>query len=238
MNRLKGFCLAAVPFFVLAGSAQAGFITVYGWATTENLINFPSTPYIPNPTVPPFGASMNALNDSSPGFYCNSVTSSACTTGNAGVTFTTDGVNLGTAGNTFAAWLASSAFAATGVTYGNGVTAGTALDPSIWEFTGIARWTTGQTLTYRHDDGLSLLVNGAPVITEPGIATAQIETATYLGPTGDFSFLMVYDECCQAPGTLTINIAAPMPEPGSWFLVGTALLAVIGRSARRKLASR
>jgi hypothetical protein len=238
MKHLKGFCLAAVPFFVLAGSAHAGFITVYGWATTENLLNFPSTPYIPNPAVPPFGASINALNSSTPGFYCNSVTSSACNAGNVGVSFTTNGVNFGTAANTFAGWLVSSAFAVTGVTYGNGVTAGTALDPSIWEFTGLAHWNTGQTLTYRHDDGLSLSVDGTPLITEPGISAGEnLETVTYLGPSGDFSFVMVYGECCQAPGVLTINIAAPMPEPGSWLLAGTALLGFIGLALKRRFAS-
>jgi hypothetical protein len=213
--------LIAIPALTMAINARAGFISGYGWVTAEGNVNGSGT-----------GATPGTLASST----CHGAT--ACTTGNADVTFTTNGIGFSTSGNTFGTWLASSAFTLDSLAYHNGQGTSTALDPSIWEFTGTASFTNGQTFTFAHDDGVTMLVNGVTYVNQPGPTGAVTTTATYTGPTGNEAFEIVYTECCSPPAVLQTTLVGPAngtPEPSSVIMVGSALLLGLGRMVKRKL---
>jgi hypothetical protein len=81
---------------------------------------------------------------------------------------------------------------------------------TVFEFTGMVTVTSGQTFTAVHDDGLSLTINGNPVITAPfGTSVngpTSPTTGTYNGDSGTFPFDLVYGECCGPPAALGISL--------------------------------
>lgn len=120
----------------------------------------------------------------------------------------------------------------------------------IFEFTGTAFFTTGQSISVTSDDGFTLYVDGTAdsniVISSPGPQSADTNTGTYNGPTGTFDFTFVYTECCNAPAVFNTSLNQnlqvtvldppdpdPVPEPASIALFAT-VLAVVGLKLRRK----
>lgn len=104
--------------------------------------------------------------------------------------------------------------------------AGDTLDNTIFNFTGSVTVTSGETFSAGHDDGLTLIIGATTVISAPGPTGFAVTTQTYTGPSGSFSFQLVYGECCGAPGDIEISGLAltSSPEPSSVILISSALL--------------
>lgn len=125
-------------------------------------------------------------------------------------------------------------------------TAGTlasAISASIIEFTGLVTVTNGQTFSVAHDDGLTLIIGGISVIVAPGPTAPIVTTQTYTGPSGTFTFDLVYGECCSGSAVLSVDLpfrnAPPtpsVPEPTTLALVGLGI-AGLGLLRRRRVTA-
>jgi len=115
--------------------------------------------------------------------------------------------------------------------------AGNTLDNTIFNITGSVSVTNGETFTAGHDDGLTFIIGTDTVIDAPGPTSFSPSTGTYTGPSGDFSFQLVYGECCGAPGDLELSGLAltSTPEPSSAVLMSSVLLA-LGFALRKRFA--
>ena len=125
----------------------------------------------------------------------------------------------------------------TGATYHNAAGTDT-LDNTLWEFSGTALFTTGEVFNVGHDDGTQMYINGVNVLSDPGPTSFVLQNFTYTGPTGDFSFNFLYGETSGAPAVYETNLESGgnVPEPGSFVLLGTGLLAAAG-AVRRRLSA-
>jgi len=100
--------------------------------------------------------------------------------------------------------------------------------------------TTGETFTFQHDDGLTLVINGLTVVSAPGPTAAVSTTGTYTGAPGTFAFTLAYGECCGAPAVLDVNLPlSSTPEPSTWAMMGLgfAALGFAGYRARKTSVS-
>ena len=110
---------------------------------------------------------------------------------------------------------------------------------TIFEFTGSAYFTNGETYSVQADDGVTLYVGGTAsgdiVLQHTGSESLNTVSGVYNGSTGTESFTFVYAECCGAPAIFSTNLASGgnVPEPMSFVLLGT-LLAGVGLTTRRK----
>jgi hypothetical protein len=118
---------------------------------------------------------------------------------------------------------------------------GNTLDNTLFDFTGSVTVTTGETFTVGHDDGLTLTIGGLTVISEPLPTSFVVTSETYTGPSGTLPFQLVYGECCGAPADLEISLPLssppPVPEPGTFIMLGTGMLG-LGGTLKRKFFSR
>ncbi|MBB4155649.1 hypothetical protein GGQ80_003574 [Sphingomonas jinjuensis] len=91
----------------------------------------------------------------------------------------------------------------------------------------------GQQLTIRHDDGVSVYVNGSTTALAGFTAgpTTAITESVFL-PAGTTSYRIAYGRENGAPSVLNVSVAA-VPEPATWgmMLVGFGM---IGATARRR----
>jgi PEP-CTERM motif len=113
------------------------------------------------------------------------------------------------------------------------------LDNTVFEFTGSVTVTNGEMFQAGHDDGLQLQIGSDMVINAPGPTGFTTTPATYTGPSGTFSFDLVYGECCGAPAYL--GIALPfespppsVPEPSTLALWAAGLLGLAWAVGRRR----
>jgi hypothetical protein len=111
---------------------------------------------------------------------------------------------------------------------------GNTLDNTIFNFLGQVTVTSGETFTAGHDDGLTLIIDGIPVIAAPGGTSFVDTTETYTGPSGTWDFQLVYGECCGAPAALAISLPLQnAPDSGSTMALLGGALTMMGVVARR-----
>jgi hypothetical protein len=176
--------------------------------------------------------------------------------GNADVTFQASGVafssygNLANTGNgsldyTIGSFLNSlgvaSSVTVTATGTGHGVALGDQIDKGgggiLIDLKGTASFTNGQVFDIAHDDGVTLVVNGATVLSAAGPTSPVHTLVTYTGATGNFNFDFVYGECCGPPAVFetTLVPGTPVPEPATLAILGGAL-AGFGMLRRRRPA--
>lgn len=111
------------------------------------------------------------------------------------------------------------------------------INNDVFEFTGTTTLVSGDTYTITHDDGMYLYVNGALVISS-GSPTVAIPSSFVATTSGPVSFDLLYAEVNGEPAVLSGNLGsiAPTPEPSSFILLGSGLLAAAG-VVRRRLAA-
>ena len=111
--------------------------------------------------------------------------------------------------------------AASNIAYMNGATASTDLSNVLFEFTGTALFTAGQTFTVEHDDGTNMYVGGSLVLGDPGLTAPVVTPFTYSGPTGNQSFDFIY---ANGPPTQA-DFQTTLVTPGtlSRFYPGTSI---------------
>jgi len=128
---------------------------------------------------------------------------------------------------------------ASGLTFSSGMASGASVNGILFEFTGNALFTSGQSYNVTHDDGVDFWVGGAEILNAPGPTGAVTSHYTYSGPTGIQHFTFVYGECCDGSAVFetTVVPANSIPEPASLLLVGGVLLAA-GIAFRRRLAQK
>ena len=126
----------------------------------------------------------------------------------------------------------------TGATYHGGAAGTDTLDNTLWEFSGTALFTTGEVFDVGHDDGTQMYINGVNVLSDPGPTSFALSSFTYTGPTGNFTFNFLYGELDGAPAVYETNLESGgnTPEPSTFALLGTGLLAAAG-AIRRRLAA-
>jgi hypothetical protein len=231
-------CISAVAAIaiVAAAHAQPGLITVNGWETTEsNAIS---------------ASPADVLTDNS----CHMTIGGPCIDANGAkspdISFTTNSINFDStaafptpsppAADTIGLWLGTSISTIlppqTGQMFNNGVGSDTDMDNTIWEFTGVGFFNAGANYQLAHDDGVTLIVDGAPEFSEAGVGGVNtLDFYPYMGGTGNFSFDVVYAECCGAPAILFVDfLAVAVPEPSSLVLLCVALAGIGGALCHRR----
>jgi hypothetical protein len=197
----------------------------------------------------------------------------ACASGAGTVHFSASGLdfssygNIGNTGNasadyTFGSWLGSLGYASSEI-YSSSLLSTTSLAGSsgtggaMFDFTGSALFTNGQTFTVTHDDGVTFEINNIVVLGGAanvggtsencsvgtnfsdcidGPTSPTSHSYTFTGTTGTYGFNFAYAECCGAPAVFETNLA-PVPEPASIMFLGTIVLG-IGTALRRKVAQK
>ena len=94
-------------------------------------------------------------------------------------------------------------------------------DNTLWNVVGHVSVTSGETFTFKHDDGITLIIGGLEVIHAPGPTPAVTTTGTYTGLPGNQPFQLVYGECCGGPSVLNVNLPlnSGTPEPATWAMM-------------------
>jgi hypothetical protein len=93
-------------------------------------------------------------------------------------------------------------------------------------------FTNGVTYSIRHDDGVVVLVDGNPFISDPGPTAPSTSSATFLGTTGLHTFDVWYMATNGNPEVLQSNNIGT-PEAGSILLLG-CMWVTAGAALRRR----
>jgi PEP-CTERM motif len=123
-----------------------------------------------------------------------------------------------------------------------GVLSGSNLDNTLFVFSGFIDLAPG-TYTVTHDDGVIVTVGGVTEIDSPSPTSAENSTFHVSTDTGLVPFEIEYAEVDGPPAVLeasggsfgTFSIT-PTPEPSSFVLLGSGLLAAAGMIRRRMMA--
>jgi hypothetical protein len=118
-------------------------------------------------------------------------------------------------------------------------------DGTLIVLTGTAYLTDGELITLSHDDGVNLYISGNgetnELISPAGSANQTVGgqppftfTSTD-GPSGTYSFELIYTSNYEQPAELVSSIGQT-PEPSSFILLGSGLLAAAGVVRRRMTA--
>lgn len=206
-------CLAALV--ALSGTARAGSISGTMWEGWS--ADVPTIGGLPSAGSAAATFTTNGLD------FCSQVTIATCT--GASSAYTINGFLNSNGGSN----------GVSGLTFASGKAGTDTLDNTLWEFTGTAFFTNGETFQVAHDDGAIMYVNGVAVLTAPGPTPPTISTFTYTGPTGTESFAFLYGETNGAPAVFdtTLGVAPSVPEPSSIILLGSGLFAAAGVVRRR-----
>jgi hypothetical protein len=133
--------------------------------------------------------------------------------------------------------------------------AGDSIDNDLFDFSGNTTLSSNTVYDFEHDDGLLLYLNGVLVVNEGG-PTAATTTSLCVGtpsgsptcnysisnPTGSESFNLLYAEVDGPPAVLetSLPLTGPppnvTPEPSSFLMLGSGLLAAAGMVRRRMMA--
>jgi hypothetical protein len=118
-------------------------------------------------------------------------------------------------------------------------TAGTLASPmdngtkgTLVDFKGFITVANGEDFIVRHDDGLTLLINGVNLGFSAGPTSPTVTTKMYTGPSGTFPFELVYGECCGGPAVLQVEVA--IPETSSTLMLLLLSLGILAVLARQK----
>jgi hypothetical protein len=133
------------------------------------------------------------------------------------------------------------------LTYLSGASHGTdSVNNDLFEFQGTTTLADGS-YNFEHDDGLLLYLTGNSVtndeVINAGGPTAAVATAFTVcasgcdATAGTYTFTLLYAEVDGAPAELLTSLPltgpAPVPEPSSFVLLGSGLLAAAGAVRRR-----
>ena len=111
------------------------------------------------------------------------------------------------------------------------------LDNKELKFTGTTYLQAGVTYTINHDDGVYLYLGGNPIpVVASGAPTSPAASTFTVATSGAYSFDLLYAEVNSAPATLNYNGPLQSPEPSSFILLGSGLLAAAGAVRRRLMA--
>jgi hypothetical protein len=117
------------------------------------------------------------------------------------------------------------------------------INNDLFEFQGTTTLANNTTYTFSHDDGLLLYLNGGLVVNAGGPTSATNTSFTVCASgcdatAGNYNFTLLYAEVDGAPAqlTATLPLVGTTPEPSSFILLGSGLLAAAGMVRRRMIA--
>jgi PEP-CTERM motif len=206
------FCAAALLAIALPAHAD-NIITGSVWINQAPYVN------LTTPLAPPVGAAAAT-------FDVNGINFNSSNTSNG---YTVEGF-LTSGGNTVSNF---------NILNGNPNLGSTTENNTIYEFSGTTYLTAGTSYSVTHDDGVYLYLDGSTVNVLPsdsGFPTSADTETFSVATSGDYSFMFEYTEINGAPGVLEAPFAAvpaQTPEPSSFILFGSGLLAAAGVLRRR-----
>jgi hypothetical protein len=112
------------------------------------------------------------------------------------------------------------------------------INNDLFEFQGTTTLTDG-TYTFSHDDGMLLYLGSSLVVNAPGPTSATTTSFTVCASgcnavAGSYGFTLLYAEVDGAPAQLATTLPlVSVPEPSTFFMLGTGLLGAAGAVRRR-----